>query len=165
MRTISTSETGSTPDADKKLKARAACKRWADKNRESLRAKRRAYMVGYYSKNKEIIIKKVDEWRKSNPEHASALSATGRSRRRARHRDAEGSHTAQDIIDLRFAQKDKCAICKVKLGGAGHIDHIVALSRGGSNWPKNLQILCEPCNLSKGARDPIEFAQSRGLLL
>jgi site-specific DNA-cytosine methylase len=35
----------------------------------------------------------------------------------------------------------------------------------GANWPRNLQWLCAPCNLSKGARDPIVFSKSIGRLL
>lgn len=85
--------------------------------------------------------------------------------RRARKRSAEGEHTADDIAVIRKAQKDRCGYCGVKLKGKGHIDHIIALSRGGSNWPRNIQLLCGPCNLSKGARDPEEFAQSIGLII
>jgi hypothetical protein len=34
-----------------------------------------------------------------------------------------------------------------------------------TNDKYNLQLLCAPCNLSKRAKDPIEFNQSLGLLL
>jgi len=33
-----------------------------------------------------------------------------------------------------------------------HIDHIIPVSRGGKTELANLQLLCEPCNLSKAAR-------------
>jgi 5-methylcytosine-specific restriction endonuclease McrA len=35
-----------------------------------------------------------------------------------------------------------------------HIDHIIPVVEGGDNAPWNLQPLCGPCNLSKGARVP-----------
>lgn len=85
--------------------------------------------------------------------------------RRARMREAEGTHSADDIVRIRKAQKDRCASCRAKLNGAGHVDHITPLIAGGSNWPNNLQLLCEGCNLSKGAKDPLDFNRSRGFLL
>ena len=42
---------------------------------------------------------------------------------------------------------------------------IKPLARGGTNQRTNLQLLCPPCNLSKSAKDPIDFMQSRGFLL
>lgn len=63
-------------------------------------------------------------------------------------------------------QKWKCAVCSGGLKKVGyHKDHIVPLSAGGTHVPTNIQLLCPPCNLSKGAKDPIDFMQSKGKLL
>lgn len=37
------------------------------------------------------------------------------------------------------------------------IDHYFPFSRGGGNEPDNLQVLCQPCNSSKGDSIPEEF--------
>ena len=36
--------------------------------------------------------------------------------------------------------------------GPWHIDHILAVIRGGTDEPENLCVSCVPCNLSKGAK-------------
>ena len=54
----------------------------------------------------------------------------------------------------------RCAFCdatEAKLT----VDHIIPLSRGGSNWPWNIRPLCEPCNDMKGPRLDIEFPLGR----
>ena len=52
-----------------------------------------------------------------------------------------------------IAQGGLCRACKVSLAVVGyHVDHIVAIAKGGLNVAANLQILCPRCNLSKGAK-------------
>src|SRR6266581_3267148 len=75
---------------------------------------------------------------------------------RAHKRSSEGTYTAQDIQNLFKGQKGKCALCKQRLVKY-EVDHIIPLSRGGSNWPYNLQLLCPSCNRHKSNKLPHEF--------
>ncbi len=115
----------------------------------------------HYAANREEIREKERQRYRLNPEPWIA----GNRNRRARKKLAEGRHTSADVARIRSNQRDKCAYCKTPLKGGGHVDHIIALSKGGSNWPRNIQLLCKRCNLSKRDSDPIDFMQSRGLLL
>jgi 5-methylcytosine-specific restriction endonuclease McrA len=87
-------------------------------------------------------------------------------KRRAQKKGSGGSHTAADLRAIITAQGHQCANCRADLRKVRkHVDHIVPLARGGSNDRRNLQYLCAPCNLAKGAKDPIEFARAQGRLL
>jgi 5-methylcytosine-specific restriction endonuclease McrA len=59
-----------------------------------------------------------------------------------------GREISRDLRDKIFNRDKKCLKCGTtnKLT----IDHIVPVSRGGSNDEENLQILCEDCNSRKG---------------
>lgn len=100
-------------------------------------------------------------WRAGNPEKAAAKDRN----QNARRKKAEGHHAPEDIHRIYDAQNGKCACCKEKVGKKYHIDHIQPLSKGGSNFAKNVQILCPTCNMSKSNKDPITFMQSLGMLL
>jgi 5-methylcytosine-specific restriction endonuclease McrA len=77
-----------------------------------------------------------------------------------------GTHTAADLKEILEAQGHRCAYCRTDLSEVKkHVDHIMPLALGGSNGPENLQHLCQPCNQSKGAKHPDDFARQRGLIL
>ena len=51
-------------------------------------------------------------------------------------------------------QEGRCGGCKVEfLFRIMEVDHVVPRSRGGSDHPENLQLLCPNCNRIKGDRD------------
>lgn len=138
-----------------KAKLDAFCK----DNPEHKRETRKAYRLANRDREKA----KMKAWQVANPDRVRA----NQHKRRARLLQAAGQFRPEDIAALRDRQKDKCAHawCCVKLNRRGEVDHIIALSRGGSNDRHNLQLLCSTCNRSKGAKHPIAHAQRNGFLL
>lgn len=160
------------------------CKRleftaWTKTNRESYNAYARNY---YHSLPPEKLAKsrarfaaKRDAWEAANRETALANRKkywqNNREKwrvyvrnRRARLAGVPGTHTVEDIAALRAKQNDSCKYCHIDLQGKGEVDHITPLSRGGPNWPHNLQLLCSRCNQCKHAKDPVVHARAIGLL-
>ena len=159
---------------------RTACKSCDAAYRAVNREKIKAYKVEYRAANREIINARQAERRQANPEKFRAWDAkyynsnpekcAARKRnRRARKRSAEGKHTSADIRAIFESQRGLCANCQSKLFKSGknkfHVDHIMPLALGGSNWPSNLQCLCPSCNLKKSAKDPFKWAAENGRLL
>lgn len=91
-------------------------------------------------------------WEAANPERVRAKTRN----RRARIRGAAGSHTAEDVTNTLHAQGGVCALCGASIvdDRTREVDHIIPLSKCGSNGPENIQILCRTCNRQKGAKMP-----------
>jgi len=130
----------------------------------------REYYKKYYKNNKKLSTKRIRwwwkdspkkarekarertrAWQKNNPEKCRANTA----RRKSRKLNNGGDHTGEDVKFLLNLAKYRCLKCRKVLNL--QIDHIVPLANGGYNGISNLQVLCGPCNLSKGSRNSNDY--------
>lgn len=150
---------------------RASSQQWHIDHREEQKQKRRIH----YIQNKNEYIERSQSYQKENAERVNLShrlwSATPqgqrhekakRARRRAMIKNAEGSHTREDIRILYDEQEGRCAYCGITLHNEYHLDHIIPLIQGGSNNPDNLACACAACNLSKNEKLLEEWMVSRG---
>lgn len=137
-------------------------------NKDKLRAQRRARRQANPEASRAEVRKwfaahpgVVQRWRKANPEAYRAQVQT----RHAREANAEGSHTGADLEALLKQQNGRCGYCRKSIKTTWTVDHIQPLSKGGTNWISNIQLLCPSCNYSKQDADPLEFARRLGRLV
>lgn len=130
--------------------------RWQQRGSEYNQQKRRRY-----SDDPTLILERNAAWRQANYETWRDSVRVAQHRRRA----AEGTFTRADIRAILKAQKCRCAYCKINISKQFHIDHIKPISKGGSNFPCNLQLTCPGCNMRKHDKAPEDFARELGLLL
>lgn len=69
----------------------------------------------------------------------------------------KGYFTRKTIENLYAKQRGKCACCGECLNGIFEVDHIIPLSKEGTNYPDNLQLLKPICNKRKGTKTMSEF--------
>lgn len=155
-------------------KAKVTSAQWRLDNPDRAKANRDAWATAHSDRlkeadtawrlaNKEHLAAKKAAWRSTNKEHAASNDRN----RRARLRGAEGRHTSAEIKTLAIQQKYRCAnpTCRRSIKNKWHVDHIMPLILGGTNWIRNIQLLCPFCNISKHAKHPIIWARKNGLLL
>lgn len=136
---------------------RASVKDYDQKHKDD----RKKYSKKWRDENRDISNAHSRRWAKEHPEEHAMRARL----RRSRQRNAGGSHTVEEIKALLSKQKFKCAACSKRVADSYEVDHIVPLSKGGSNDIRNLQILCISCNRRKNAKDPFVWAQENGRLL
>jgi 5-methylcytosine-specific restriction endonuclease McrA len=97
-----------------------------------------------------------DRWLRSQARKEYLKSSKGKSvkavaaqKRRALIKNIEGFYTTQEWLDLKEQYGNRCLCCGrlgSELDKPLEQDHIIPVSKGGSNWITNIQPLCHTCN-------------------
>ena len=130
-----------------------------------------------YSKNPEKKKASVKEYMKRtgeyyrykpyNPKYYSSDESKAKKRARDLKRrvmiKGNGDFEITNIVikDILDSSSGKCAYCGKDCEGNYHIDHILPVSRGGSNDRENLCLSCPNCNWSKNDKTAEEFMEYR----
>lgn len=123
------------------------------------------YYYENYDARAEYRNSRIEAKRTYDRAYSRVLVADGRAVEKGRKRRARKtggaceSATAAEIRDM--TEERGVYACAACWGPAEHLDHIIPLSRGGCDAAHNLQWLCAPCNLSKGARLMEEWFATR----
>lgn len=127
-------------------KSAAYARQWRAANREHCRS----YEREYRGENREKIREQQAKARAENPQRFRAYNTN----RRAMQLAAGGTYSAADIERLYAEQGGLCRWCSEPLSDGFEIDHVIPLSRGGSNSPDNLAVTCIHCNRRKSSLLP-----------
>jgi len=132
-------------------------KEYRQLNQESILNNRKRY----YEENKEIILANRGEYKKTQKGKVVNKNSCHKRRTAA----INGNVTSKQLLELQENAK-VCYWCNTLLKNKTvHIDHYIPVSKGGEHTISNLVVSCQTCNLSKGAKDPVEFANKMGKLL
>ena len=138
---------------EKRIKEKAE---YRESNRKLLADKQKEY----YRENKE----RIRDYGKMYRATEQGKTVKRNSDHKRRTLTKNGDVTVQQLKELYLTAKN-CYWCNTKLNKNNtHLDHLMPLSKGGEHTLSNLVISCRKCNLSKNAKDPIEFANKLGRL-
>ncbi len=128
-------------------------RRYSEENKEALKQKE----LEYREQHREEARSRAAEWYKENPERGKANAKVAGHKRRARIAKVGGRFTKADIRNLYSIQGACCYYCSTSIKEGYEIEHMLPISRGGSNGPDNLCLACAPCNRSKHTKTAEEF--------
>lgn len=130
---------------------------------------RKKISAEYYESNKESIDRRNTEWQRNNRDKVAVImnrfltanpqpydreAVVVRTRlREARKRQADGRFTKHEWVALKSQHGNCCLRCGAMDGPTRKTalvaDHVIPISRGGTNYISNIQPLCWPCNAWK----------------
>lgn len=119
------------------------------------------YKKEYRIKHSKELSLKAAEWNRKNKERRKLIKDRWRAKNRERtnflarrhiylRKNAIGTHSPEELQELKSKLFGLCAYClKAK---SDTIDHVIPLSRGGTNFISNLLPACVSCNSKKRDR-------------
>ncbi len=126
-------------------------------NREKFADRQREH----YAINPDKFAERSSKWEQDNREKRKVIMQNRRARIKG-----NGGKLSNDIIEtLLVRQNSKCGCCNKSLKNGYHLDHIMPIALGGKNSDDNVQLLTPKCNLSKGAKHPIDYMRAKGRLI
>lgn len=149
-----------------KKRLNAQNKQWYSKNKPKVILRQKNYRV----ENKTVISIRESKYHSKNKTRINARHSAyfqtpiGRAVRintkhKRRSIEKQGDVTSQQILRLQ-QNATHCFWCELPLNDKKvHIDHFYPLSKGGKHSLSNLVVACSKCNITKGAKDPFEFAE------
>ncbi len=143
-------------------KSRVIHRRYVASHPEELRANARVANKKRYAADPEKAKRAVREWALANPERVSARSRAwvkanpDAKKAKDLRRKAHGRVTAADVREVKAMCDGVCSYCLTP-GLELAVEHIVPISRGGTNDPLNLVMACALCNARKGTKSLLKF--------
>jgi 5-methylcytosine-specific restriction protein A len=92
--------------------------------------------------------------------HERSRWPTGKNIPKSRSADAKWKRTRKFVLS-RDGHRCRIAFVGICIGLASEADHIIPVTRGGTDHPSNLQAACRPCHLAKSSDEGHEAAGHR----
>ena len=102
----------------------------------------------HYERNRDEVIARSEKWAEDNPERVRLAKADNRRKRRAAKHASPGGFSAEEFKALCESYGNKCLACG-DIEATLEADHVVPLTRGGTDDIGNIQPLCGSCNRKK----------------
>lgn len=145
-----------------RIEYRARGRKYYAEHREAIKARVKEYSLKNQDKIREYqrqlrqneqFIKAANERSRkyrANPENKAILSHR-QAQYTYRKLGAKGSSTKQKLQWRWEYYGGRCWVCEDE---AREFDHVIPLTKGGSNWPANLRPICRSCNARKSNKWP-----------
>lgn len=139
-------------EAKRAQKARARL-RQKQADPEEYRKKRAEDKARQHARNPAARRERRQRWKRNNPEQYAVQRRCAKLKRRG----VPGRHTAAELRARYADQEGRCFWCRESLPKEYHRDHVVPVSKGGTNDIRNIVLACAPCNVRKSDTHPLEL--------